>query len=54
MSATETWLLAAIIVAGISAILHLMELRSPWPRVAMATTAAAVGLIAVALFVALP
>ena len=53
MSATELWLLAAAITAGVAAILHLAG-QPPWVRFAHAAAAAAVGLVAIALMVALP
>lgn len=62
MSATETWLFVAAVVAGIAAVLHLVS-PAVGPRtvgpglidpLARALTAAAVGLVAVALIVAFP
>lgn len=62
MSAAETWLLVAAVVAGLAAVLHLLSPiagpRTVGPGLidplARALTAAAVGLVAVALVVAFP
>lgn len=62
MSATETWLVIAAVVAGLSALLHLLSPvagpRTVGPGlldpVARALTAAAIALVAVALVVAFP
>jgi hypothetical protein len=58
MSAAETWLVVAAIVAGVAAVLHLLS-ATPGASGALAIlgralTAAAIGLVAVGLVVALP
>jgi hypothetical protein len=58
VSAAETWLVVAAIVAGVAAVFHLLAATPSPPAVlgvlARALTSAAVGLIAVGLVVALP
>jgi hypothetical protein len=56
VSATETWLVIAAIVAFVGALAHLVAPLDPpiVARIGAALTAAAVGLVAVALVVAFP
>lgn len=54
MSAAETWLLVAAIVAAVAAVLTLVASPAVPARLATALGHAAVGLVAVGLLVALP
>ena len=58
MSAAETWLVVAAVVAGVAAGLHLVSATpsasAVWAVLGRALTSAALGLVAVGLVVALP